>query len=58
MFEWDQQLQRLELLSEWWQVQLLFADGATLVADSEEKLCGLVSEFSRVCKRMKLSDCR
>ena len=32
--------------------QLLFADTA-LVADSEEKLCGLVSEFGRVCERRK-----
>ena len=24
------------------------------MADSEEKLCGLVSEFGRVCKRRKL----
>ena len=29
--------------------QLLFADDASLVADSE-KLCRLVSEFGRVCK--------
>ena len=33
--------------------QLLFADTA-LVADSEEKLCRLVSKFGRVCKRRKL----
>ena len=33
--------------------QLLFADD-TLVADSEEKLCRLVSEFGRVCKKRKL----
>ena len=30
--------------------QLLFADETALVADSEEKLCRLVSEFGRVCK--------
>ena len=30
--------------------QLLFADDIALVADSEEKLCRLVSEFGRVCK--------
>ena len=30
--------------------QLLFADGTALVADSEEKLCRLVSEFRRVCE--------
>ena len=34
--------------------QLLFADDAALVADSEEKLCSLVSEFGRVCDRRKL----
>ena len=35
--------------------QLLFADDAALVADSEEeKLCRLVGEFGRVCKRRKL----
>ena len=34
--------------------QLLFADDTALVADSEEKLCRLVSEFGRVCERKKL----
>ena len=34
--------------------QLLFADDRVLVADSEEKLCRLVSEFGRVCERRKL----
>ena len=34
--------------------QLLFADETALVADSEEKLCRLVSEFGRVCERRKL----
>ena len=34
--------------------QLLFADEKALVADSEEKLCGFVSEFGRVCERSKL----
>ena len=34
--------------------QLLFADDTALVADSEEKLGGLVSEFGRVCERRKL----
>ena len=31
--------------------QLLFSDDIALVADSEEKLCRLVSEFGRVCER-------
>ena len=31
-------------------VRLLFAGGEALVADSEEKLCGLVSEFGGVCE--------
>ena len=30
--------------------QLLFADDTTLVAESEEKLCRLVSKFGRVCQ--------
>ena len=34
--------------------QLLFADDTALVADSEEKLCKLVSQFGRVCERKKL----
>ena len=34
--------------------QLLFADDTALVADSDEKLCILVSEFGRVCERRKL----
>ena len=34
--------------------QLLFAYDAALVADWEEKLCRLVSEFGRVCERKKL----
>ena len=34
--------------------QLLFADDTALVADSQEKLCRLVSEFGRVCERRKL----
>ena len=29
--------------------QLLIGDDTTLLADSEEKLCKLVSEFGRVC---------
>ena len=34
--------------------QLLFADETALVADSEKKLCRLVSKFGRVCKRREL----
>ena len=34
--------------------QLLFADDIAVVADSEEKLSRLVSEFGRVCERRKL----
>ena len=34
--------------------QLLFADETALVADSEQKLCRLVSEFGRVYERRKL----
>ena len=34
--------------------QLLFSDDTALVADSEQKLCRLVTEFGRVCKRRKL----
>ena len=34
--------------------QMLFADHTALVADSNEKLCKLVSEFGRVCERIKL----
>ena len=34
--------------------QLLFSDDTALVADSEEKLCRLVSEFCKVCQRRKL----
>ena len=34
--------------------QLLFAYDTALVADSEEKVCRLVSEFGRVCERSKL----
>ena len=34
--------------------QLLFADDTALVADSEDKLCRLLSEFGTVCERRKL----
>ena len=34
--------------------QLLFANDTALVADSEEKLRRLVSEFGRVCERKTL----
>ena len=34
--------------------QLLFADDTAQLADSEEKLCRLVSEFGRECERRKL----
>ena len=33
---------------------LLFTDDTALAADSEEKLCELVSEFGRVCERRKV----
>ena len=49
----------LELLSvngDWFEInQLLFADNTALVADSEDKLCRLVSEFGRVYERRKLT---
>ena len=35
--------------------KLLFADDTALVADSEEMLCRLVSEFGRACERIKLT---
>ena len=36
----------------WFEInQLLFADDTALLADSKEKLCRLVSEFGRVCKK-------
>ena len=38
-----------------WEInQLLFADDTVVVADSERKLCQLVTEFGRVCERRKL----
>ena len=40
--------------NEWKLNQLLFADDTVVVADSERKLCKLVTEFGRVCERRKL----
>ena len=34
--------------------KLLFANHTALLADSEEKLCRLVSEFGRVCERRQM----
>ena len=34
--------------------ELLIADDTALVADSEENLCRLLSDFGRVCERKKL----
>ena len=39
--------------NEWELNQLLFADNTVVVADSERKLCQLVTEFGRVCERWK-----
>ena len=35
--------------------QLVFADDTALVADSEEMLCRLVSEFGRICERRRMN---
>ena len=40
--------------NEWELNQFLFADDTVVVADSEKKLCQLVTEFGRVCERRKL----
>ena len=40
--------------NEWELNQLLFADDNVVVADSERKLCQLVTEFGRVCEGRKL----
>ena len=40
--------------NEWELNQLLFADDTVVVADSERKLCQLLTEFGRVCERRKL----
>ena len=34
--------------------QLLFANDTALVAESQQKLCRLVTEFGKVCERSKL----
>ena len=39
---------------EWELNQLLYADDTVVVADSERKLCQLVTELGRVCERRKL----
>ena len=38
--------------------QLLFADDTALVADSQDKLCRLVSEFGSMRKKKVESECR
>ena len=40
--------------NEWELNQLLFADDTVVVADSERKLCQLLTKFGRVCERRKL----
>ena len=40
--------------NEWELNQLLFADDTAVMADSERKLCQLVTDFGRVCERRKL----
>ena len=40
--------------NDWELNQLLFVDDTVVVADSERKLCQLVTEFGRVCERRKL----
>ena len=40
--------------NKWELNQLLFADDTVVVADSERKLCHLVTKFGRVCERRKL----
>ena len=37
--------------------QLLFADDAVVVADSERKLCQLLTEIGRVCEKEVTSEC-
>ena len=40
--------------NEWELNQLLFADDTVVMADSERKLCQLVTEHGRACERRKL----
>ena len=40
--------------NEWELNQLLFMDDTVVVADSERKLCQLVTDFGRICERRKL----
>ena len=40
--------------NEWELNQFLFADDTAVVANSERKLCKIVTEFGRVCERRKL----
>ena len=47
-------LKLLDVNDEWELNQLLFADDTVVVADSERRLCQLVTEFGRVCERRKL----
>ena len=50
--------QRLSVIGGRFEInQLLFADDTALVADSEEKLCKLVSEFGRLCEKNKVESC-
>ena len=42
--------------NEWELNQLLFSDDTVVVADSERKLCQLVTKFGRVCERRKLRE--
>ena len=43
--------------NEWELNQLLFANDTVVVADSERKLCQLVTEFGRVCEKEVTSEC-
>ena len=52
--EFTNQLSFLRYIHAYLLNQLLFADDTVVVADSERKLCQLVTEFGRVCDRRKL----